>query len=68
MSEGAFRNGKYPNYLAEIGIGEEEARKRVEQAFERPFSLIRRKTSATGRKRTHGAWWIPETSTPGQRA
>ena len=37
MSEGAFRNGKYPNYLAEIGIGEEEARKRVEQAFETIF-------------------------------
>ncbi len=37
MGEGAFRNGKYPNYLAEIGIGGEEARKRVEQAFETIF-------------------------------
>ena len=38
MSEGAVMSGKYPNYLAEIGIGEEEARKRVEQAFETIFS------------------------------
>ena len=30
-------SGKYPNYLAEIGISEEEARKRVEQAFETIF-------------------------------
>ena len=37
MGEGAFRNGKYPNYLAEIGISGEEARKRVEQAFETIF-------------------------------
>ena len=37
MSEGAARSGRYPNYLAEAGIGEEEARKRVEQAFETIF-------------------------------
>lgn len=33
MSDGAIRTGNYPNYLAEIGIGEEEARARVEAAF-----------------------------------
>ena len=37
MSEGAIVSGKYPNYLGEIGISEEEARKRVEQAFETIF-------------------------------
>ena len=37
MNEGAVRSGRYPNYLAEAGIGEEEARKRVEQAFETIF-------------------------------
>ncbi len=37
MSGGAINNGRYPNYLAEIGISEEEARKRVEQAFETIF-------------------------------
>ncbi len=37
MGGGAIRNGKYPNYLAEAGIGEEEAHKRVEQAFETIF-------------------------------
>ena len=30
-------SGKYPNYLGEIGISEEEARARVEQAFETIF-------------------------------
>ena len=33
MSDGAIRTGNYPNYLAEIGIREEEARARVEAAF-----------------------------------
>ena len=33
MSDGAIRTGNYPNYLAEIGIGEEETRARVEAAF-----------------------------------
>ena len=33
MSDGAIRTGTYPNYLAEIGIREEEARARVEAAF-----------------------------------
>ena len=33
MSDGAIRTVKYPNYLAEIGIREEEARARVEAAF-----------------------------------
>ena len=28
MSEGAISSGKYPNYLAEIGISDEEARKK----------------------------------------
>ena len=37
MTTGAIQSGVYPNTLAEIGIGEEEARKRVEQAFETIF-------------------------------
>ena len=37
MSGGAIQNGVYPNYLAEIGIGDGEARKRVEEAFETIF-------------------------------
>ena len=37
MSDGAIRTGNYPNYLAEIGIGDEEARARVEAAFETIF-------------------------------
>ena len=37
MSEGAISSGKYPNYLAEIGISDEEAGKRVQQAFETIF-------------------------------
>ena len=37
MSEGAISSGKYPNYLAEIGISGEEAGKRVQQAFETIF-------------------------------
>ena len=37
MSDGAIRSGIYPNYLAEIGIGDEEARARVEAAFETIF-------------------------------
>ena len=37
MSEGAISSGRYPNYLSEIGISDEEARKRVEQAFETIF-------------------------------
>ena len=37
MSDGAIRTGKYPNYLAEIGIGDEEALSRVEAAFETIF-------------------------------
>ena len=37
MSDGAIRTGNYPNFLAEIGIGDEEARARVEAAFETIF-------------------------------
>ena len=37
MNEGAVKTGKYPNYLAEIGIGEEEAQRRIRQAFETIF-------------------------------
>ena len=37
MSGGAIRTGEYPNYLAEIGIGDEEARAQVEAAFETIF-------------------------------
>ena len=37
MSEGAVRSGKYPNVLAEIGIGDEEAQRRVKEAFETIF-------------------------------
>ena len=34
---GAFETGIYPNYLAEIGIDDAEARKRVENAFHQIF-------------------------------
>ena len=37
MNEGAFISGVYPNFLAEIGIGEEEAKQRVQAAFETIF-------------------------------
>ena len=37
MSDGATVSGIYPNYLAEIGIGEEAGRKLAEQAFETIF-------------------------------
>ena len=37
MTTGAIQSGVYSNTLAEIGIGEEEARKRVEQVFETIF-------------------------------
>ena len=37
MNEGANQSGIYRNYLEEIGIGEAEARKRVEDAFHTIF-------------------------------
>ena len=37
MKTGAFQTGIYPNYLAEIGIDDQAARQRVEQAFHTIF-------------------------------
>jgi len=37
MSGGAFENGRYPNYLSEIGIDDAEAKKLTEQAFHTIF-------------------------------
>ena len=37
MKTGAFQTGIYPNYLAETGIGDDEARERVNRAFETIF-------------------------------
>ena len=37
MKTGAFQTGIYPNYLAETGIGDAEARERVNRAFETIF-------------------------------
>ena len=37
MKTGAFETGIYPNFLAEIGISDEEAKKRVCEAFETIF-------------------------------
>ena len=37
MKTGAITTGIYPNYLAEIGIDEDEARRRVESAFQQIF-------------------------------
>ena len=37
MGEGAIKNGKYTNYLAEIGISDDEVRRRTNLAFETIF-------------------------------
>ncbi len=37
MKTGAYTTGIYPNYFAEIGIGEKEAGEKVEKAFETIF-------------------------------
>ena len=37
MSDGAIRTGIYPNYLSEIGIGDDRAKELVSQAFETIF-------------------------------
>ena len=37
MSDGAIRTGIYPNYLSEIGIGDDRAKELVNQAFETIF-------------------------------
>ena len=37
MKTGAFQTGKYPNYLAEVGVSDEQAREKVEQAFRTIF-------------------------------
>ena len=34
MKTGAFYTGKYPNYLSEVGISDEEAREKVRRAFD----------------------------------
>ena len=38
MDRGAFETGRYPNYLSEIGISDEEAARMVRQAFDTIFS------------------------------
>ncbi len=37
MNEGAARSGVYPNFLAEVGVTDEQARERVRQAFDTIF-------------------------------
>ena len=37
MKTGAFETGKYPNYLAEIGVDDRSAQLKVEQAFDTIF-------------------------------
>ena len=37
MKQGAFYTGTYPNFLAEIGLTDEEAREKVKRAFETIF-------------------------------
>ena len=37
MKTGAFQTGIYPNYLSEIGISDEQAREKVNKAFETIF-------------------------------
>jgi len=37
MKQGAFQTGIYPNFLAEAGISDEEAREKVNKAFETIF-------------------------------
>ena len=43
MEKGAFHTGEYPNYLAEAGIGEKEARDWAEAAFQTIFFDSREK-------------------------
>ena len=38
MEAGAFTTGIYPNYLAELGISDKEAKERVDRAFETIFN------------------------------
>ena len=37
MMQGAFETGKYPNYLAEVGISDEQAREKINKAFDTIF-------------------------------
>lgn len=37
MMQGAFETGKYPNYLAEVGISDEQAREKISKAFDTIF-------------------------------
>ena len=55
--QGAFVTGQYPNVFEEIGVSKDEV---VEK--------IRKKTSSMKWIPIPPAWWIPETSMPGQKA
>ena len=37
MMQGAFETGKYPNYLAEVGISDAQAREKISKAFDTIF-------------------------------
>ena len=62
MKTGAYTTGIYPNYFAEIGIGEKEAGERLRRLLKRS-SLIRNKISAIILMKMPGAWWTRETMT-----
>ena len=67
MMQGAFETGKYPNYLAEVGISDEQAREKISKAIDTIF-LIRRRISAIIRTKMPGAWLTRAIMTHVQKA
>lgn len=43
MERGAFYTGKYRNMFAEIGISEEQINKKIDNAFNQMFLILKRK-------------------------